>query len=159
MDAGPVQGVRDSRGIAGNREAGCPERSQVGSRRDRTRDGMRPSVHVDPELAAKVHRGGVRVDMASGADVHRIALREDPRVAAVVGLADVEEEVLRIEKGNVLAPEAVLVRSDSFEVSDEARLACDETRGSVRADQDARLDGPPVRPDPPAATATRTARA
>src|SRR5438445_11847300 len=96
--------------------------------------------------------------MASGADVHRIAFREDPRVAAVVGRADVEEEVLRIEKGNVLAPEAVLVGSDSFEVSDEARLACDETRGSVRADQDARLDGLPVRLDPPPAVATRNAR-
>src|SRR2546422_8394610 len=158
MDAGPVQGVRAPRGIAGNREAGCPERGQVVSRRDRTRDGLRPSVHVDPELAAKIHRGGMRVDMASGADVHRIAFREDPRVAAVVGLADVEEKVLRIEKGDVLAPEAVLVRSDSFEVSDEARLACDETRGSVSADQDARLDGLPVRLDPPAAVVTSNAR-
>src|SRR3989442_6719227 len=149
MEAGPVQWVRDPRRIAGDREAGSRERGQVVPRWNRTRDRLRLPVHVDPELAAKIHRGGVRIDVASGANVHRIALREDPRVAAIVRLADVQEEIIRIQEGHVLAAEAVLVRADPFEASDEARLPRDEARGSVRADQDARLDRVAVRLDSP----------
>src|SRR5439155_396907 len=79
-------------------------------------------------LAAKIHRGGVRVDVASGADVHRIALREYPRVTALVRLSDVEEEELRFQERHVLAAESVLVRADPLEATDEARLTGDEAR-------------------------------
>src|SRR3989442_2588527 len=149
MEAGPVQWVRDPRRIAGDREAGSREGGQVVPRWNRTRDRLRLPVHVDPELAAKIHRGGVRIDVASGANVHRIALREDPRVAAIVRLADVQEEIIRIQEGHVLAAEAVFVRADPFEASDEARLPRDEARGSVCANQDARLDRVAVRLDSP----------
>src|SRR5207245_772022 len=120
-------------------------------RRNRTGDGLRLPVDVDAELAAEVYRGGVRVDVTSGADIDRIAFREDPRVTALVCFADVEEEELRIQEGDVFTAEPVLVCTDSFEAPHEARLARDEACGSVRADHDARIDRLAVRLDPPSA--------
>src|SRR5213594_3009266 len=158
MDAGAIQGVRDPRRIAGDREAGSRERGQIVSRRNRTRDGLRPPVHVDAELAAKIHRGGVRVDVASGADVHRIALREYPRVTSLVRLSDVEEEELRFQERHVLAAESVLVRADPLEATDEARLTGDEARRPVGADDDARIDRLAVCLDSPPAIMTGNPR-
>src|SRR5207249_41667 len=124
----------------------------------RTRDGLRPPVHVDAELAAKIHRGGVRVDVASGADVHRIALREYPRVTSLVRLSDVEEEELRFQERHVLAAESVLVRADPLEATDEARLTGDEARRPVGADDDARIDRLAVCLDSPPAIMTGNPR-
>src|SRR5437879_8426022 len=114
------------------------------------------AVDVDAELAAEIHRGGVRVNVTSGADVHRIAFREDPRVTALVRFADVQEEELRIQEGDVFAAEPVLVCADSFEAPHEARLARNEARRSVRTDHDARINRLAVRLDPPSAVVTRT---
>src|SRR2546427_9971731 len=158
MDPRPIERVRDARGISRDCQAGSRKRGQVVPRRNRTGDGLRLPVDVDAELAAEVHRGGVRVDVPSGADVHRIAFREDPRVTALVRFADVEEEELRIQEGDVFAAEPVLVCADSFEAPHEARLARDEACGSVRADHDARVDRLAVRLDPPSAVVTRNPR-
>src|SRR5437867_7619383 len=158
VDPRPVQGVRDARGIAGNGQARRPEGGQIVPRRDRTRNGLRPPVHVDAELAAKIHRGGMRIDVASRADVHRIALREYPRVTALVRLSDVEEEELRFQERHVLAAESVLVRADPLEAPDEARLTGDEARRPVGADDDARIDRLAIRLDSPGAVVTGNPR-
>src|SRR5207245_9995635 len=70
----------------------------------------------------------------------------------------VEEEELRFQERHVLAAESVLVRADPLEATDEARLARDEARRPVGADDDARIDRLAVCLDSPGAIVTGNPR-
>src|SRR5256885_942450 len=151
MDPRAVHRIRDAARISDDREAGHRQGGQIVPIRNRAGDRLLPAADVDPEFPAEGHRRGVSVDRASRPDVHVLALREDPGVAAFVGLAHEQEEEIRIEDRHVLAAESIFVGNDLLESPNEARLAGDEARRPVRTDDDPRVHGFAVRLDPPAA--------
>src|SRR5713226_5200189 len=151
MNPGAVHRVRDPAGISDDRETGHRKGREIVSVRDRPGDRLRAPRDVDAISPTESQGGRMSVDWTARPDVRRFSLREDPGVAALVRLAYEQEEEVRIQVGHVFAAESILVGDDLLELPNESGLARDETRGSVRTNDEARVDGVAIRLDPPGA--------